>query len=306
MSERFKLFLIVFLLSMPFWWGVNIFEKTLEGFYLAKIIENSPSNFFIAEISQSYQKKEFPSSVLAESALSVELSDSEEKVFFKKNAEKKMPIASLTKLMTAVVAWEFYQPDLQVLISKEAVSQPEKIGFLRVGEILTVDELLHIMLIESSNDAAFALSEVIGTEAFTDLMNLKAKELGMNDTKFFDPTGVDPEPSSERPLNLSTAQDLVTLAKYILKNKYLMEIISTKEYPLYLKNGIFHHNLYNTNKLLGEMPSIIGGKTGFTEKAGECLLLISKGKKPGTYLISVVLNSPARFEDIKKIITAYY
>ena len=162
-------------------------------------------------------------------------------------------------------------------------------------------DLLYIMLIESSNDAAFALAEVIGVKGFVDLMNLKAKDMGLEDTRFFEPTGLDPEDPAQ-PVNYSSAQDLVKLGKYLLsEHPEILETLGKKEYPLYLENGVFHHTLQNTNELLGEIPGIIAGKTGFTERAGGCLILILEGKNPGTYLINVILNSPDKFEDMRKL-----
>ena len=212
-----------------------------------------------------------------------------------------MAIASLTKLMTAVIGSEFYYSSLPIEISKKAVNQPEEAGNLEVGEVLNVEKLLYIMIIESSNDAAFALTQPMEkAEAFVDLMNLKAKDMGLKNTRFFNPTGIDPEKDGED-FNFSTAEDLVKLTKYILKKPLILEILGKKEYNLYFENGVLHHILHNTNKLLGEIPGIIGGKTGFTEKAGGCLILILKGRKPNTYLINVILNSPERFEDMKKL-----
>lgn len=303
MSRDFKLFLAVLLLSLPFWLGVNSFQKLVEDVYFSRIISDNPPSFFVAQIFQGGKDVE-PSQILAESAISVELSENgRERVVFEKNSRQPRPIASISKLMTAIVAEEFYHPELQIQVSKNSVSQNGETGSLTVGEILRVSDLLHIMLIESSNDAAFSLAEVVGVEGFAELMNLKAEEIGMNSSRFFEPTGLDPENDRESP-NLSSAEDLVRLAEYIiLKKPQILEIISKKEYPLYLENGTFHHLLRNTNQLLWELPNIVGGKTGFTEKAGGCLLVITKGRRPGAYFINVVLNSPDRFGDMEKLIS---
>jgi D-alanyl-D-alanine carboxypeptidase len=303
-TRNLKLFLIAVLLSLPFWWGLNIFQQGLEDFFYVKEIEKNPP-LFVAQISQNKAESQTIENfaIEAKSAISIEIDlEGKEKIIFEKNTKQKMPIASLTKLMTAIVATEFYDPSLWVQISKDAVEQEEENGNLKVGEILKVEELLPIMLCESSNDAAFALAEVIGIEGFTDLMNLKAKDIGLMNTRFFNPTGLDPDDPAQ-PTNYSTAQDLVKLIKYLLKNHpEIIEILTKKEYPLYLENGVLHHILKNTNKLLGEIPEIIGGKTGFTERAGGCLIEILKSKKPDSYLIIVILNSPDRFGEMKKLI----
>lgn len=313
MSRNFKIFLVVVLLSLPFWWMVNILEENLEDFFYSREMEKNPSSIFIAQIAQNYlikasvtvveSKTPKDLEIAAESVISVEIDDAgNERVLFSQKEAKKMPIASITKLMTALIASEFYYPSLKVPISKTAVGQEEENGRLKVGEILQVQDLLYVMLIESSNDAAFALGEVIGIEGFTDLMNLKARDMGLENTWFFNLTGLDAE-NSNQPVNYSTAQDLVKLAKYLLTEKpEILEILSKKEYELYLENGVFHHTLQNTNELLAEIPGIVGGKTGFTERAGGCLLLIMEGSSPGNYLVNVILNSPHKFEEMRKLI----
>ncbi|MCD6500717.1 D-alanyl-D-alanine carboxypeptidase [bacterium] len=315
MSKNIKFFLIVFLLSLPFWWGVNVLQENLENYFYSIQIEKNPPSLFTAKIYQNYiskikereEKKTGNFQIEAESVISVEIDkQGRERVLFSRAENQKMPIASISKLMTAIVALEFYQPSLRIQISKTAVGQAEENGNLKVGEILRVKDLLYIMLIESSNDAAFALSEIIGPEGFRDLMNLKAKDIGLENTWFFNPTGLDPTETAQ-PINYSTAKDLVKLTKYLLtKHPEILDILSKKEYPLYLENGVFHHTLENTNKLLREIPEIIAGKTGYTERAGGCLLEILKGKKPGSYLINVILNSPDKFGEMRKLIKFIY
>jgi len=201
--------------------------------------------------------------VLAQSAISVESDlSSEDKILFKKEGDKKLPIASLTKLMTAMVTLENY--DLTD----------------------SVKDLLYVMLISSSNQAALALSEIKGEENFVGLMNEQAKKLGLENTNFSDPTGL----SSQ---NYSTVEDLVKLTEYLLKNyPIITEISRTKEYG----------QLKNTNELLGEIPDIIGGKTGFTTDAKGCLILVMNNHRDGNYLIYVILGADDRFGEMKKLI----
>ena len=303
MTKNIKFFLFIILVSLPFYWGINLLEKDLEDFFYFKQVEKNPPSFFIAQITQNYPTLK-DIQISAEAAISIEIDENnKEKIIFKRNENEKMAIASLTKLMTGITALEFYQPLDKIEISQATVDQPEDTGQLREGEVLKVEDLLRIMLIESSNDAAFALAEESGIGGFVHLMNLEAKEIGLENTRFFNPTGLDPEedPSIKKP-NYSTARDLAKLTKYLLENHPLiLDILNLKEYQLYLENGVLHHNLKNTNELLGEIPGIIGGKTGFTEKAGGCLVLISKTGKEGNYLINVVLNSTKKFEDMRKL-----
>ncbi|MBU4274733.1 serine hydrolase [Patescibacteria group bacterium] len=220
------------------------------------------------------------------------------KVLFKKNENEQLPIASLTKLMTVLVVLENYDYDLDqvTVVSEAAVNQPGEQGLLTVNENLSIKNLLYIMLIESSNDAAYALAEVKGVEKFVDLMNLKAMELGLFSSNFVDVAGL----SSD---NYSTAEDLVRLTKYLLKNNPLVwEILSLNDYRLLNPSGKLHHVLLNTNELLGKVPDIIGGKTGSTLRAKGCLLLVLKNQNNQSDLIYVILGSDERFEETQRLI----
>ena len=308
MTKNIKLFFIAILLSLPFWWGVNILQRNLEDFFYTKQMENNAPHVFLAQISNTSEEtenieiaQEIPF-FEAESVISVLVTEKgEERILFKKAEDKKLPVASITKLLTAIVANEFYYPSLRVQITQDAIRQEGEFGNLKIGEILKVDDLIKIMLIESSNDAAYTLAEAIGSEGFTNLMNLKAKDIGLENSYFFNQTGLDSNLPPQK-INYSTAQDLVKLARYLLKNNLFLDILSKKEYTLYLDNGVLHHTLKNTNEILGEIPEIIGGKTGWTETAGGCLFIILEAKKPKNYIINVILNSPQRFEEMRKLI----
>lgn len=233
----------------------------------------------------------------AESAMSVETDLlTQKKILFSKNQSNILPIASLTKLMSALVILQNYNLEEKIIITEENVAQEGERGNLKIGDILSVKDLLYIALIESSNDAMHALSSIMGDGQFVSKMNEKAANLGLYGTYFADSSGLLPE-------SHSTAEDLVKLAEYlILEQPMIFEISSTKEYDLYLYNGELHHKLINTNKLLGEIPEIIGGKTGFTNQAKSCLIIVQKSPKEGNYLINVVLKSDDRLEEMKKII----
>jgi D-alanyl-D-alanine carboxypeptidase len=149
------------------------------------------------------------------------------------------------------------------------------------------------------------LTEPIGEEGFVDLMNINAKNLGLKNTRFFNPTGLEPDGPNE-PINHSTVGDLVKLAKYILKNyPQIFKITANQSYTILKPNGAVHHFIpENTNELLGKVPGIIGGKTGWSPKASGCLLLVLKNPKGNGYFVTVVLGSNDRFGDMKKIIEA--
>ena len=144
------------------------------------------------------------------------------------------------------------------------------------------------MLVESSNDAAFAVTQPIGERAFAGLMNIYAKEIGLKNTRFFNSTGL--EPNGER--NTSTALDLLEISRYILqKHPEIFEITGDRRFVS-----------QNTNKLLAEYPEIIGGKTGWMPSAGGCLLVVTKDPKEKNYYVSIVLGAKDRFAETRKIL----
>ncbi|MDD3292783.1 MAG: serine hydrolase, partial [Candidatus Pacebacteria bacterium] len=193
------------------------------------------------------------SGISASSYYSV-LIDNNEKVFFQRNVDEKNSIASLSKLMTAVIVLENYNLKDKIIISQKAVDTFGGVGNLKAGEIFSIDSLLKMTLIESNNDAAEALAEKIGRSNFISLMNKKAFELNMKDTNFINPTGLDFNES-----NISTIDDLKKLILYIIeKHPLISEILSISEINI-------HHKIETTNILLNENNSYIWGKTGFTD-----------------------------------------
>ena len=314
MSKNIKFFLVCFILSIFFWSGVNILEKGLEDFFYVRELEKKPSvltadisRFTLLNIGEPVRIQEIPDlKISAKSAISVFV-DSQEKdlILFEKNKSEKFPIASLTKLMTALVASNIYELSDTIEISKQAIEQEGEEIKLKAGQIVPVKELLSMALIESSNDAAYALAtpniqtERLEEKSFVDLMNLEAyHNVGLNPetTHFINPTGLDPKDSSQI-TNHSTSEDLVKLAKHLIKYKpEILEILSQKE------NGDFSYTLENTNKLLGEIEGIIGGKTGYTDRARGCLILILEGPRKNTFLINVILGSENRFKEMEQLI----
>ena len=232
----------------------------------------------------------------AKAGIIIETGLGAEKVLFQKNTAEKMPVASLAKLMTAAIVLKNYNVLEKVTVDEGAMAQEGVQGVLKLGETLSVKDLLYITLMESSNRAAYALSEVMGAEKFVSLMNEKAREIGLSSTHFEDSTGLSPK-------SYSTAEDIAKLSEYVFETYPLFrEIISLKEFDLYLDNGQFHHKLINTNKLLAGTPGVIGGKTGWTDEAKGCFMLLQESQKKGTYLIYIVLGAEDRFLEMKKMI----
>ena len=235
--------------------------------------------------------------ISALSAISIEEGQvSGDRVLFNKDESRRLPMASLTKLMTALIVLENYNLDQITTISQDAVNQQGTQGSLAIGEQLSVRNLLYIMLIESSNDAAYALAEISGVDNFVTLMNNRAKSLGLANTDFADVNGLSAG-------NYSTVDDLAKFAKYLLENKQtIWQILSLDKYDLYAPSGKFHHELINTNELLGKIPDIVGGKTGQTPQALGCLLLVLKNPKDQNNIIYVILGSKDRFGEMQQLI----
>ncbi len=235
--------------------------------------------------------------IRARAAICVETgTGAEGKILFSKDDEDRLPIASLTKLMSALVILDNYNLEKVTIISKEAVDQIGNQGSLSEGEILSLDSLLHVALIESSNDAIYSLAEVIGEKKFVELMNQRAEELGLLGTSFSDSSGLNAN-------NYSTARDLVKLAEYILENRpEIWDMLSLSSYKVFTPGRKIHHIAVNTNELLGEVPNIVGGKTGKTLEAKGCLLLITENKENQKKLVYVLLGSSDRFGEMRNFI----
>lgn len=211
-------------------------------------------------------------------------------ILSEKDSNIQVPIASTTKIMTAIISLENYKLDDVITISKKAAAQIGSDINLRSNEKMTVDDLLHALLIQSGNDAAMALAEFMpngGFDEFVSKMNKKAELLNMKDTQYKDPAGLDDT-------GYSTAFDLTIAMSYAAKIKHFRDIISTSEYTITSSDGSLAHKLTNSNRLIKSDEqlydsSVIGGKTGFTPAAGHCL--ISLASKNNHELVSVVLHT---------------
>jgi D-alanyl-D-alanine carboxypeptidase len=306
-DKRFKILLISLVVSLPFWWGMNALADMLEDFFFWQEIVENPQ-ILAADIVHIIKPK--PPEILIDNledntkaALSI---DNRGEILFEKNFQDILPIASLTKLMTALVVFdldETYDFTQLIKISNEAVEQEgtSRYGELKQGDIFSLETLIHIMLIESSNDAAYAIGEVIGQEGFVELMNIYAKDIGLDNTHFINLSGLE---SDDLQMNLSTSQDLVKLSRYILKEyPEIFEITTNISYEVLNSDNSLHYFIpQNTNELLREYPEIIGGKTGWSPKAGGCLLLVLKNPPKDSYNINIVLGANDRFEEMRKLI----
>lgn len=225
-----------------------------------------------------------PPSIKSPSAIVVNMTTG--KVLYEHNAHTVRPMASTTKIMTAILILENMHLDDTVVISQDAVNTPEPVPFLKVGEVYSVEQLLYAMMLRSANSAAVALAEACSgsIQQFAVLMNKKGAELGMKDTNFVVPNGLD------TPGHHSTAADMAIVARYAMQNEKFREIVSTQKYVFPLPGGRGNLTCKNTNKLLGSVPWVVGIKTGLTPKAEQCF--VGAGSKDGVNVISVVLGQP--------------
>lgn len=282
---KLKLVIILILLILIAFFAIKSYRK-----------KTSPVIYFPNDLKIDLIKKEdiLPRPYLATknknpgvSAYSIVLMDAPTKVvLYEKDSRKRIPIASTTKIMTGIIVLENYNLDETITISKTAAATIGSDIQLRTNEKMTVGNLLKALLVQSGNDAAIALSEKIGTEEFIKKMNEKAKELGMKDTLYKDPAGLDDT-------GYSTPYDLAILSSYALQNEKFSQIVQTKETDIVSADGKLAHKLESSNRLLFEnkiyYPFAIGVKTGFTPAAGHCL--VSAAQKDNHLLIGVILNT---------------
>jgi len=213
-----------------------------------------------------------------------------------RNENDRLPPASTTKILTAIMAIERGEVEKEIVVSSEAASVGEASINLEAGEKISVLNLLKGALIKSGNDASHALAEYVGgtEELFLLLMNRKAKLLGAYNTTFYNANGLPHQG------HLSSAKDLALMARYGLNNQLFKNIVATKEDLIPWGNYSWQRRLVNTNKLLWKYPGADGVKTGTTREAGNCL--IASATKNKRQLIAVVLHSPDRFGEAARLL----
>ncbi len=206
------------------------------------------------------------------------------RVMYSKNIDSQRSIASISKIMTAVVVLENVDIKKQVTIGNEIDKAHGSGIYIKKGEKMTIEDLLYGLLLRSGNDAALALAyHTSGSiKKFVSLMNKKAKELNMNNSKFNNPSGLDDTDLG----NYSTAYDMALLMKYAYQNEKFRKIEKTKKYTL--KTNKNTYSWTNKNKLLSKYIYTDGGKTGFTKKAKRTL--VTTASKGGMHLVVVTLN----------------
>lgn len=213
-----------------------------------------------------------------------------------KNANVPMPMASTTKIMTALVALSLADPNTEITVSPEAVGVEGSSIYLTEGEVLTLEQLLRALLLESANDAAVAIAVGLcgSVEDFADEMNRIAADMGLRQTHFCNPHGLD---DAE---HFTTAYELALITQRALENKLFRQIVATRRDTIPHAGTDGARLLINHNKMLRLYEGCIGVKTGYTKRSGRCL--VSAAERDGITVIAVTLNAPDDWNDHKTLL----
>ncbi len=232
------------------------------------------------------------------------------KALFTKGADTVLPLASITKLMTALVAHELVDDTKKISIPSSAISQSGSSG-LREGELFSVQSLSDYAMLASSNDAAYALANAVGAvidknnpnQTFVNAMNVRAQELGFTNFTFYNPTGLDVDGNDAGAVG--TAREVTFLMKYILENyPSILEPSTFTSTRVYNEAGTYH-SAENTNPIVTQIPNLLGSKTGYTDLAGGNLTIAFDAGYNRPIIITVLGSSyDGRFSDVKKLVTA--
>ena len=218
------------------------------------------------------------------------------RILYSEDGDVQLRIASLTKIMTAIVAIEKGSLSDMVKVSKRAAGKEGSSIYLKVGEEMSLSNMLYGLMLRSGNDAATAIAEHVGgSEAgFVYLMNEKAKELGLSNTQFKNPHGLDEEG------HYSSANDLAVLTAYALKNKVFAEIVRTEDKKAPNPYEDWDYSWHNKNKMLDKYEGADGVKTGYTKKAFRCL--VSSATRNGQQLVAVTINDGDDWKDHQSLL----
>ena len=243
----------------------------------------------------------FPSVTLAISVSSnnaILIDQDTGRVLYSKNINQKRLIASTTKIMTCIVILENEDLNRKMVVGEEVLTMYGTNIYIEVGEELMVKDLLYGLMLRSGNDAAITLAvQSFGEEKFVEMMNEKAQELGMKNTTFQNPHGLD-----EKTKNTSTAYDMALLSRYAFQNPTYREIIFTKKYVT--KSNKKSYVWYNRMSLLNQYEYCVGGKNGYTPRAGKSL--VSYAKKGDMILTIVSLDDDSIYENHKELYEKYF
>ncbi len=217
-------------------------------------------------------------------------------VIYSKNADAKLPMASTTKIMTGLLLCEYGNFEREITVTDKMLKVEGSSMGLLAGDKVTLHDLLYGLMLASGNDAANVIAYVIGgsLDGFVNKMNDKAKELGLKNTHFATPSGLDADD------HYTTAYELGKLALYALQNEKFAEAVSCEKATLNYGNPPYKRTLTNHNKMLKMYDGAVGVKTGFTKKSGRCL--VSAAKRDGKFVVAVTLNAPSDWQDHKALL----
>ena len=266
----------------------NLVIANIQYTYADDVEDETDNSIDVAEAIQTANQEDDEPKLNARIAVVYDRTSGE--IIDGKNENKRTAMASTTKIMTAIVLIEKGDLNQTITVSAKAAGTGGSRLGLKRNDKIALKDLLYGLMLKSGNDAAVAIAENIGgsVEGFADLMNSKAKELGLENTHFVTPHGLD------NPEHYTTAFELAKLADYAMKNDTFAHVVNTKNYTVTI-NG-YPKNITNTNELLGYLDGVNGVKTGFTNNAGRCL--VTSVKRNNFEIITVVLQA-----DTKKIRT---
>ncbi len=242
----------------------------------------------------------------AAAAISLYWDGEKERVLYQKNTTESLPIASISKIFTALIVYEEYAMDEPIGITDRDMFTVPGLQDLRIWEDTRIGDVLYPLLLESNNSIANALAlqeKRFLQNDFIREMNKKAKEMGLSNTHFVNPSGLDERNAT----NISTARDISEAIKYILKKTDLFSVMSTPSYRVYSYDRSVYYTTINTNQFLFSgnyewQNRIVGGKTGFTYRALGCLLLVLESPDGEGYIINVVLGANDRFREMERLV----
>jgi len=261
--------------------------------FLTRIINNQALslNLWLPKINNN---KSNGLQVSARSALIYDLATG--KTLYSKNPKEKMPMASLTKIMTAIISLENKKQDDKYLVRSRDLVGEDSMG-LSENEVLSLDELLYGLVLHSGNDAAETIADnyKTGRAGFIKAMNDKADSLGLSDTRFNDPSGLTGDGAQ-----YSTAYDLLVITNYALGFPEFAQVVKTFDFDIPKTSTHNEYDLENETNLLTSYPGVEGVKTGYTDEAGLCL--VTYLNYDGHKVIGVILNSQNRIDDMKRLL----
>ncbi|OGE26714.1 hypothetical protein A3C26_01130 [Candidatus Daviesbacteria bacterium RIFCSPHIGHO2_02_FULL_39_12] len=293
LSAALMLTAVLVIITIP--QAINLTENT---FISLQIPQNNSAVAGIQKYNISPASKNIPVPNLSARAIFVKDLTSGS-ILYQKDANIPLPIASTTKIMTALVASEYFKPNSILTVREGAGIIGSKVGLI-LGEDLNFRSLLYGMLLNSGNDAAYTLAENYpgGVLGFVSAMNKKVTELNLTNTRFDNPAGFD------NPKHYSSAKDLAVITEEALKNSQLARIFATKETNIISLDKKYRHQLTNLNRLLSQVKGVLGVKTGFTEGAKENLVAFID--RDGHRTLTVILGSNDRFGESTGLIEWVY